>query len=77
VKVWRNLKKFDKNKNFKAWLFSVAKNTAIDFFRKRKYVPFCELEKDGELFGDMPDLSPLPDEISERRGWKEIYFKND
>ncbi|MBI4159946.1 sigma-70 family RNA polymerase sigma factor [Candidatus Wolfebacteria bacterium] len=36
VKVWRNLKKFDQNKSFKTWIFSIAKNTAIDFLKKKK-----------------------------------------
>ncbi len=36
VKVWKNLKKFDKNKSFKSWLFTIAKNTSIDFLRKKK-----------------------------------------
>lgn len=31
VKVWRSLKKFDKEKSFKPWLFKIAKNTAMDF----------------------------------------------
>ena len=45
VKVWKNLKKptlslskgFDTNHgNFKSWLFTIAKNTSIDFLRKKK-----------------------------------------
>src|SRR3989338_146778 len=44
VKVWRNLKKFDQNKSFKTWIFSIAKNTAIDFLKKKKAIPFSEFD---------------------------------
>lgn len=36
VKTWKNLKKFDKQKKFKTWIFSIAKNTYIDWIRKKK-----------------------------------------
>ncbi|MFA5249407.1 MAG: RNA polymerase sigma factor [Candidatus Paceibacterota bacterium] len=44
LKMWRNIKKFDREKNFKSWLFSIAKNASIDFLRKRKTVPFSSFE---------------------------------
>ena len=46
LKAWRNLKKFDKEKNFKTWLFTIAKNTALDFLKKKKTVPFVEFENE-------------------------------
>jgi len=46
VKVWKNLKKFDQKKNFKPWLFQIAKNTSIDFLRKKKSIPFSRFEND-------------------------------
>ena len=36
IKAWKNLKRYDQSKNFKAWILTIAKNTAIDFLRKRK-----------------------------------------
>ncbi|MGC9049169.1 MAG: RNA polymerase sigma factor [Patescibacteria group bacterium] len=71
VKVWRNLKKFDQNKSFKTWIFSIAKNTAIDFLKKKKAIPFSEFEnEDGEnmLTEILADPSPLPQELLERAG---------
>lgn len=40
VKIWKNLKKFDKNKNFKTWIFTIAKNTALDYLKKKKSCRF-------------------------------------
>jgi RNA polymerase sigma-70 factor (ECF subfamily) len=36
LKMWRNLKKFKKEKNFENWLFTIAKNTCFDFLRKKR-----------------------------------------
>ncbi|MCX6723990.1 MAG: RNA polymerase sigma factor [Candidatus Staskawiczbacteria bacterium] len=46
VKVWRNIKKFDQNKNFKPWIFQIAKNTSIDSLRKKKTTPFSRFENE-------------------------------
>jgi len=46
VKVWRNFKKFDQNKSFKTWIFTIAKNTSIDWLKKKKAVPFSNFENE-------------------------------
>jgi len=48
VKMWRHLKKYNKNKSFKTWLFSIAKNTCIDWLRKKKTIPISELKERGK-----------------------------
>jgi len=51
VKVWKNLKKFDSSKKFKTWLFTIAKNTAVDFLRKKKMAVFSDFtDYDGNDF---------------------------
>jgi len=67
LKVWRNLKKFKKEKNFKGWLFTIAKNTCFDFLRKKKKISTLSLEK----YFYLVDLSLLPNEISEKESLKE------
>jgi RNA polymerase sigma-70 factor (ECF subfamily) len=62
VKVWKYIKHYDETRNFRVWLFTIAKRAAIDFTRKRKHTPFSAFEEDGERF-DVEDLSPLPDEL--------------
>ena len=39
LKTWKNIKKFDVEKSFKTWIFSIAKNTIIDHLRKKKDIP--------------------------------------
>jgi len=75
IKVWRNLKKFDQSKSFKTWIFSIAKNTSIDYLRKKKTVPFSNFENEaGEniLTETLANPLPLPDELFERAGIAQI-----
>ncbi|MCX6735175.1 MAG: RNA polymerase sigma factor [Candidatus Peregrinibacteria bacterium] len=61
IKMWKNLESFDRGKNFRVWLYSIAKNTALDFLKKRKLLNFSAISED-EVF-DVEDVSPLPNEI--------------
>ena len=66
LKVWKNLNKYNPQRNFRTWLLSIAHNTAIDFLRKKKGVPFSEFEVDGgnnSLTDNLSDPAPLPPEI--------------
>lgn len=36
VKAWKNFKKFDQTKSFRSWIFTIAKNTAIDEIKKKR-----------------------------------------
>lgn len=53
LKVYQKIDQYDPNRPFPAWLYTVARNTAIDFWRKKgkkihmEEVPLVE-EKDGE-----------------------------
>jgi len=68
VKAWKNLQRFDKNKNFKTWLFTIAKNTTFDWLKRKKEIPFSSFKNDeGESW--LENISSdeiLPDEILER-----------
>lgn len=66
VKMWRNLKKFDGQKKFKTWIFTIAKNTCLDYFRKKKIVPMFLLEDDDNKIDNLIDLSSQPNKIVEQ-----------
>lgn len=67
VKVWKNLAKFDREQNFKTWIFTIARNTAVDYLRKNKNISFSELDARADtetsFSENIRDLEPLPDEI--------------
>lgn len=85
VKVWKNIKKFDRKKSFKSWIFSIAKNSVIDFIRKshlasgeKKSIPFSSFENeegDSILDSMLLDTGLLPDEIYERKETKGLISK--
>ena len=78
LKVWKNLKKIEKNKNFKSWLYTVAKNTALDYLKKKKSIPFSSFEKeDGRnvLMESLSDIAPLPDKASEMLQDKRTFLQ--
>ncbi len=61
VRVWRNLKKFDQERSFKTWIFSIAKNASIDFLRKKKTIPFSKFEnEDGDNIIIKTLIDPSP-----------------
>ncbi len=77
LKVWRNAKKIDKNKNFKSWLYTVAKNTALDFIKKKKAIPFSKFENEqgkNYLTEKLVDNNLLPSKISEGLEFKHNFL---
>jgi RNA polymerase sigma-70 factor (ECF subfamily) len=63
LKMWKNLKNFDENQNFKSWLFKIAKNSCIDFIRKKKKFLVYNLE----TIENLPDLQLLLKEEAENK----------
>jgi len=64
VKVWRNLRKFDQSKTFRPWLYKIAKNTCLDFLKKKPLVSFSGLngiENTEWLAQNLASASPSPE----------------
>jgi RNA polymerase sigma-70 factor (ECF subfamily) len=67
VRAWKNLKKFDTSKNLRTWLFTIAKNAALDMLKKKKPLAFSkitETESELESFlapyvasGELPEIA--------------------
>lgn len=69
IKVWKNLKKFDPKKaSFKTWIFTIAKNSAIDYLKKRKNILFSDLENEENpnFSENIQDEELLPDQSIQR-----------
>jgi len=67
-KSWKNIQKFKEGKTWKPWIFTIARNTALDYIKKKKPILFSELdnEQDNILFADtLEDTGSLADQIFE------------
>jgi RNA polymerase sigma-70 factor (ECF subfamily) len=72
VKIWKNLKKFDQKKNFKPWLFQIAKNASIDYLRKRKTIPFSRFENEKGQNALVENIVAKPLNLIERLSDKRV-----
>ena len=77
IKVWKNINRFDsKRASFKTWIFTIARNTATDYLRKKKNISFSSLDEDEESFAEnIPDEVTLPDEALSKLEDKEFLNK--
>lgn len=71
VRAWKNLRKFDRARNFRTWLFAIAKNAALDHIKRKKAVPFSLFDdEDGgnAVVDGLEDPTPLAPELLDRAG---------
>jgi RNA polymerase sigma-70 factor (ECF subfamily) len=69
VKVWKKAGTYRRGARFSPWLLSIARNTALDFLKKKKEFVFSQFEsEDGGNFLEttLADPEPLPDEVFSR-----------
>ncbi len=72
-KAWKYINRFKDGMRFKPWLFTIARNTALDYLKKKKAVSFSEMDyadSDNEnisVFAEtIADEQPLPADIFAR-----------
>jgi RNA polymerase sigma factor (sigma-70 family) len=72
LKAWKKINSFNiKKASFKTWIFTIARNTIIDFSRKKREVLFSELEEKDEdnfsnFYENIPSSDVLPDEALQK-----------
>jgi RNA polymerase sigma-70 factor, ECF subfamily len=64
VASYINLQSFDNNHKFSSWIFRIAHNKAIDYFKKKK-VKIVDMENNEEILGDKQKL------------WEEIEIEGE
>ncbi|MBY0122547.1 RNA polymerase sigma factor SigX [Bacillus sp. S/N-304-OC-R1] len=64
IRVLKSYEKFEGKSSEKTWLFSIARNVAIDSFRKQKGWKQRLLEKFDWTTQQVKDNDPLPEEIT-------------
>ncbi|OGI85362.1 hypothetical protein A3A92_01490, partial [Candidatus Nomurabacteria bacterium RIFCSPLOWO2_01_FULL_37_49] len=78
IKIWKNLNNFDREKaSFKTWIFTIARNTVIDFSRKRERLLFSDMENNSEkglsfFEENIPDENIIPFEALQKLQDKEF-----
>jgi len=75
VRSWKHIKKFDTSRNFKTWIFAIARNASLDFIKKKKSVLFSKIEEGEQSldaflapYVESPDL---PSEVLARNDAKQ------
>jgi RNA polymerase sigma-70 factor, ECF subfamily len=74
-KVWKNIKQYKRGMKFRPWLYTIARNTALDYVKKRKATVFSELddnENDLAFVDTLEDEKPLQTEIFDNVAMTEI-----
>ena len=69
VKAWKHIRRYRQGSNFRTWLFTIARNTAIDVLRRKKELAFSSFENaEGEnvLVATLVDEALLPEELLAR-----------
>lgn len=64
IRVFKSYDRFEGKSSEKTWLFSIARNVAIDFFRKQKGWKEKLLEKFDWSTNQVKDEYPIPEEIA-------------
>lgn len=83
IKVFLNLNDYDQNLKFSSWLFSIAHNEAISFFRKKKITPSVlnlsedETETFFEQLADDTDFVDLANKRYEAIVMRDVLSKLD
>ena len=67
IRVFKSYNSFEGKSSEKTWLFSIARNVAIDFFRKQKGWKERVIEKFDWSTNQVKDDYPIPEEITVQR----------
>ncbi len=68
LKAWKGIGSYDRRRPFRTWLFTIAKNAAVDQLRKKNPTAFSALAREEEerIAEEVPDGQPLPDALVQR-----------
>lgn len=73
LKAWSALPEFKhQGKYFSAWLYRIARNTTIDYWRKKKEI---SLDPGAAAFLNQRDESPRPDTVAENKEDADLFRK--
>ena len=65
-KVWKYIGRYAKGRKFRPWLYTIARNTALDYIKKKRATLFSDIddsENDIPFAETLEDQEPAADEI--------------
>ncbi|PLT28293.1 RNA polymerase sigma factor SigX [Peribacillus deserti] len=78
IRVYKSFEQFEGKSSEKTWLYSIARNTAIDHFRKQKSWKQRLLENFDWSKNEIKDEQPLPEEfLMEKEELRFVYESLD
>lgn len=69
VRVYRNIQKFQMDKNFETWLYRIVYNLSIDALRKRKVTKSQSVEE----FSEMPQGEETPHALEKEESSRQVH----
>jgi RNA polymerase sigma-70 factor, ECF subfamily len=75
IRVLKSYQHFKGESSEKTWLIAIARNVAIDFFRKQKGINQRLIKKVEMIHLPIKDESPLPDEIVFQSEEKRLMYR--
>lgn len=66
LKVWKHRHQYNQSLSLRAWIFGIARNTSIDYLRKKKPYVFSQFDSDHDsntITDTLTDPLPLPDSV--------------
>lgn len=71
IKIYRGLASFNMESSFDTWVYRIVVNTCNDALRRRKKISMLQIvyseDENRDTIAEIPDNSPLPDEIFENK----------
>lgn len=68
LKAWKKFSYFNKNKNFRVWLFTIARNTAFDSIRKKRPFLFSFFSEGSKnKIEEIKDESSQPEKLIDEK----------
>lgn len=76
IKVLNSYHRFEAKSSERTWLYSIARNNAIDHFRKQKSWKQRIFENFDWSRETIPDVQPLPEEIAELNDEMKLIYRS-
>lgn len=75
IKVYKNINEFDDGLTFSSWIYRIAHNTTIDYYRKNKDKKDMSMQTEDEDYVNLIELLESPINIEEEYKKKDLIKK--